>query len=77
MNQTRNFNKVLQNEDYEYYGVGDLSELFDPENREEVNSIYLKKMNQKPLILKNHFYNLKMLTIRFIVQLFMGFFIIN
>ena len=77
MNQTRNFNKVLQNEDYEYYGVDDLSELFDPENREEVNSIYLKKMNQKPLILKNHFYNLKMLTIRFIVQLFMDFFIIN
>ena len=77
MNQTRNFNKVLQKEDYEYYGVDDLPELFDPENREEVNSIYLKKMNQKPLILKNHFYNLKMLTIRFIFQLFMGFFITN
>ena len=77
MDQTRNFNKVLQKEDYEYYGVDDLPELLDPENREEVNSIYLKKMNQKPLILKNHLYNLKMLTIRFIFQLFMGFFIIN
>ena len=36
LNQTRNFNEVLQNQDYEYYGVDDLPELFDPENREEV-----------------------------------------
>ena len=47
MNQTRNFNKVLQKEDYEYYGVDDLPELFDPENRDEVNSIYLKKNESK------------------------------
>ena len=36
LNQTRNFNEALQNEDYEYYSVDDLPELFDPENREEV-----------------------------------------
>ena len=77
MNQTRNFNEVLQNENYEYYGIDNLPELFDPEKREEVEFDISEKMNQKPLILKNHFYNLKMFTIRFIVQLFMDFFIIN
>ena len=77
LNQTRNFNEVLQNENYEYYGIDNLPELFDPEKREEVEFDISEKMNQKPLILKNHFYNLKMFTIRFIVQLFMDFFIIN
>ena len=37
MNQTRNFNEVLRNEDHKYYGDDDLPELFDPENREEVD----------------------------------------
>ena len=36
LNQTRNFTEVLQNEDHEYYGDDDLPELFNPENREEV-----------------------------------------
>ena len=46
LNQTRNFNEVLQNQDYEYYGVDDLPELFDPENREEVEfDISQKKRN--------------------------------
>ena len=77
LNQTRNFNEVLQNEDYEYYGVDDLPEFFDLENREEVEFDISEKNELKATNLKNHFYNLKMLTIRFIVQLFMGFFIIN
>ena len=46
LNQTRNFNEVLQNQDYKYYGVDDLPELFDPENREEVEfNISQKKKN--------------------------------
>ena len=47
MNQTRNFNEVLQNEDYEYYGLDDLPELFDPENREEVEFDVSEKNESK------------------------------
>ena len=47
LNQTRNFNEVLQNEDYEYYGLDDLPELFDPENREEVEFDVSEKNESK------------------------------
>ena len=47
MNQTRNFNEVLQNEDYEYYGVDDLPELFDPENKKEVEFDISEKNESK------------------------------
>ena len=47
LNQTRNFNEVLENEDYEYYGLDDLPELFDPENREEVEFDVSEKNESK------------------------------
>ena len=47
LNQTRNFNEVLQNEDHKYYGVDDLPELFDPENREEVEFDISEKNESK------------------------------
>ena len=36
-NQTRNPIEVVNESEEEYYGEDDMPELFDPENREEVN----------------------------------------
>ena len=47
LNQTRNFNEVLQNEDHKYYGDDDLPKLFDPENREEVDFDTSEKNDSK------------------------------
>ena len=47
LNQTRHFNEVIQDSYQEYFGEDDLPELFDPENREEVEFDFSEKNQSK------------------------------
>ena len=60
VNQTRNFNEVIQESHQEYFGEDDLPELFDPENREEVEFDYSERNQSESSTFKNsllHFEN--------------------
>ena len=53
LNQTRHFNEVIQDSYQEYFGEDDLPELFDPENREEVEFDFSEKNQSKSSKFKN------------------------
>ena len=53
LNQTRNFNEVIQDSHQEYFGEDDLPELFDPENREEVEFDFSEKNQSRSSKFKN------------------------
>ena len=53
LNQTRNFNEIIQSSHQEYFGEDDLPELFDPENREEVEFDYSERNQSKSSKFKN------------------------
>ena len=53
LNQTRHFNEVIQDSHQEYFGEDDLPELFDPENREEVEFDLFEKNQSKSSKFKN------------------------
>ena len=53
LNQTRHFNEVIQDSYQEYFGEDDLPELFDPENREEVQFDFSEKNQSKSSKFKN------------------------
>ena len=53
LNQTRNFNEVIQDSHQEYFGEGDLPELFNPENREEVEFDFSEKNQSRSSKFKN------------------------
>ena len=60
LNQTRHFNEVIQDSHQEYFGEDDLPELFDPENREEVEFDYSERNQSESSTFKNsllHFEN--------------------
>ena len=53
LNQTRNFNEIIQSSHQEYFGEDDLPELFDPENREKVEFDFSEKNQLKSSKFKN------------------------
>ena len=53
LNQTRNFNEIIRESHQEYFGEDDLPELFDPENREEVEFDLFEKNQSKSSKFKN------------------------
>ena len=53
LNQTRHFNEVIKDSHQEYFGEDDLPELFDPENREEVEFDFSEKNQSKSSKFKN------------------------
>ena len=60
LNQAKNFNEVIQESHQEYFGENDLTELFDPENREEVEFDYSERNQSRSSKFKNsllHFEN--------------------
>ena len=60
LNQTRNFNEVIQESHQEYFGEDDLPEMFDPENREEVEFDCSERNQSRSTKFKNsllHFEN--------------------
>ena len=77
LNQTRNFNEIIQESHQEYFGEDDLPEILILKIEKRLNLIFLRKINQNLVNLEIHCYNLKMLIIYFFIRLFMGFFIIN
>ena len=53
LNQTRNFNEIIRDSHQEYFGEDDLPELFDPENREEVEFDFSEKNQSRFSKFKN------------------------
>ena len=47
LNQKINFNEIIQDSHQEYFGEDDLPELFDPENREEIEFDFSEKNQSK------------------------------
>ena len=53
-NQTRNPDKVVNESEDEYYGEDDMPELFDPENREDIEFDSFDNYSDKSQIFKNN-----------------------
>ena len=70
-NQTRNPEEAVQESDNEYFGEDDMPELFDPENREEVEFNSFENSSNKSQAFKESLVCFGNINNHFFMQLFM------